>query len=442
VLDSAEKLPESAYGNQMLSNLLTRIKKREAHTKLILVSSSNVDWKSYLIKNDYSVKEFQQIDLADPVLTVNEIQNVLSLFPNRPIPFFQNQVIVIEDLQKYSTFMPCLTSPSIIVSMLSEECNNISKPHDTGTAQSTLHRVEYQQNPMPQFQAVYKLGELCQQLTKGHLILHLADSEKEGLLKTVTGVQWQYNKEKKVYIYQKSSDKLSITLKYSDRSREDLVIIEKCDQDLLSNLQLVKPDSFNETSNTIEPRELLLKGKHPRRMLISADYGSGKSSLLRFLYQYSTSYIQNNYEWVIPMKLSKIIRKFKDSANLMDIIEYAAQKFGLLRADGKLSVWQKAILRKAIEQGQLLLLIDAVDEVVKSKDFEKAKVWLSELDTNISFIIATRPHAEIKLKGLIIEKIALNLFEWPNIKLYIKSYFDAIFKLLKNKNETQKTRHQ
>lgn len=62
VLDSAEILPESAYGNQMLVNLLTRIKKGDTSTKLILISSPNVDWKSYLIKNNYTIKEFEPVN--------------------------------------------------------------------------------------------------------------------------------------------------------------------------------------------------------------------------------------------------------------------------------------------------------------------------------------------------------------------------------------------
>ncbi len=281
------------------------------------------------------------------------------------------------------------------------------------------------------FMSVYSIEALCAAEQIHYLQYYGLDvnTENEALLNQITAevnkatkCTWKMNAKHSRFYYNKAShtDGLPIYAVQPVTAKQLAQVVRYKDS---VNQIPVPCSSFVLPKNKDEkPIELLWQQVQKSRVVLTADFGSGKSTVLEQMYQDWRSGKNNQFEWVFCLRLPEVITLIQDPLrreNYPLIIEHQAKLRKWITAD--FSLWQNRSITSAFKSATTLLLIDGWD-VLKPEQIEIAYQWLQNLPKQIRFIVATRQHAEQPLLACVQSKIGLSALTLAEIVKFIQAF--------------------
>lgn len=417
IIDEAEALLDTDYGQRQLA-LLCNTKQ----TKIILIShSSRVDELQGLLQIPRVIVSNPQVALVQEQIA-QIVNDMIVLKPN--IATLNRRLLDVNNaIAQCSSLAAVLARPSILASFARDLCGAGGPAEIVPDAFQVPH---YHPVPMPVRQPYYRISEMISNACVAQIhVENISLDQIEIFTKLVPDNARMSEDGKTLYLLTERGQG-TLYVKCNPKLGESIVEVTGFSHDherTKINCQLDVPaEGFLKKSKEMNA-DLLGYPDSPLRTLLVADYGMGKTSLYKHLFAswLQQRNLQDVYEWVIPCQLPSIAELVNQDAPLVTIILQQLINASLL--EGPVSVWLRASLNHALENGNLLLLLDRWDEVDKTQ-FEAMNTWLVDLPRTINYIVFSRPHAAPELMVKFHQRVALSLFTWEDIERYIQAYFN------------------
>lgn len=299
---------------------------------------------------------------------------------------------------------------------------------ETGSSADQFAVAHYQAMPLPDYQPYYNISDL----------LDNAGVEKLCLWDVPASVQQYFFDEKKGFRYSKNKKHLymsmnsgtgTLYLEHYPQKGKDCVLVtgynasDEAEEQAINSWSCVVATGFKKNAHHIEPKTLLAASDGPQRSLIVADYGTGKTSLQKYFFNYWLQQSDKSYFFAIPCQLCQVVEGVQQQHTHLEIMLDQLQRQGLLSSNEP--EWLRGALESALTEGGIILLLDQWDELHHSQ-YALMDDWLKALPQGVSFILTSRPHAVNHLSVSFHHRLSLDLFGWDNIVAYIQAYFHDI----------------
>lgn len=438
IIDRADMYLETAYGQERLRRL-----SEQTNCKIILLCQTVSQLPMVGALNGTPV----QLNFGELAFSKARTEALLGseVLADKRALLYRSLSFSIPEIVARPSLIETLRNPNA----LKEFIKTMVAMEPAAVATNSFAVARYKPKPIPVPKPYYDLKELINAFPSHNICVLDVPKHEQKEFQAEVGCDAVGSKNGKHLFFKTRTGECTIYVKRVSSKGKFAVEITKIKHDQNPDSQAEGHDGFLsniyaagflEDTNALtvvdDYRSLLcpqgIEGGH--RMLVAADYGSGKTSLLNQIFSSweAEENKANLHELVIPCHLTQIVHRVHVGQSLVDILISELQRQKLL--ESPCTQWFRAYLTNLLESNTVLILFDKWDELHKSH-YDLMSDWLEKLPANLNYLVASRWHAVPALHKQFHQRLILNVFDWDDIEAYIFDFFDTKVPSLNEANQ-------